>query len=104
MVSKSSSDRVTFDLGTKVIAADPPVGQRGVILGMEDATTVLHNEEHWVVTSAAATHYEIDDPVLVVAEHVCPNSNLYPVIYALEGDGRVAERWEVIARQRPLVL
>lgn len=104
VVSRPGSDRVTFDLGTKAIAADPPVGQRGLILGMEDATTVLHNEEHWVVTSAAAGRYGIGDPALIVPEHVCPNANLYPLIYVLDGDGRVAERWEVAARQRPLVL
>lgn len=104
VVSRPGPDRVTLDLGTKAIAADPPVGRRGVIIGMEDAATVLHNEEHWVVSSAAAGRYEIGDPVLVVPEHVCPNANLYPLIYVLDGDGRVAERWEVAARQRPLVL
>lgn len=104
VVSRPGPDRVTLDLGTKAIAADPPAGRRGLIIGMEDATTVLHNEEHWVVTSAVADHYEIGDPVLVVPEHVCPNANLYPLIYVLDGDGRVAARWEVAARQRPLVM
>jgi len=104
VVSRPRSDRVTFDLGTKAIAADPPAGRRGLIVGMEDATTVLHNEEHWVVSSATAGHYKIGDPVLVVPEHVCPNANLYPLIYVLDGDCRVAERWEVAARQRPLFL
>jgi D-threonine aldolase len=104
VVSRPRPDRVTLDLGTKAIAADPPAGQRGLIIGMEDATTVLHNEEHWVVTSSVASHYKIGDPVLVVPEHVCPNANLYPLIYVVDADGRVIERWEVAARQRPLVL
>lgn len=104
VVSRPRPDRVTFDLGTKAIAADPPVGRRGLIVGMEEAATILHNEEHWVVSSATAGDYEIGDIALVVPEHVCPNANLYPLIYVLDEDGRVAARWEVAARQRPLVL
>ena len=104
VVSRPTANRLTLDLGTKAIASDPPAGHRGLIVGLEDATTVIHNEEHWVVGAEQAGRYELGDAVLVVPTHVCPNANLYPLIYVVEPDGRIAERWEVAARQRALVL
>jgi D-serine deaminase-like pyridoxal phosphate-dependent protein len=104
VVSRPTPQHVTLDLGTKGIASDPPVGRRGVILGLEDAVTTLHNEEHWVVTSERAGAYHVGDPVFIVPTHICPNTNLYPLLYIIDARGRVIERWEVVARQRPLVL
>lgn len=104
VVSRPTSQHVTLDLGTKGIAADPPAGRRGLILGLEDAVTVLHNEEHWTVTSEHAGDFQVGEPLLVIPTHVCPNANLYPLIYVVDENGELAARWEVIARQRALVL
>jgi D-threonine aldolase len=104
VVSRPTAQHLTLDLGTKAIAADPPLGKRGLILGLEDATTVLHNEEHWSVTSAQAGQFKVGDGVLVVPTHICPCTNLHPVLYVLDKEGNLSERWEVAARQRPLVL
>ncbi len=104
VVSRPTPQHVTLDLGSKGIAADPPLGRRGLILGLEDAVTVLHNEEHWTVTSEHAGDFQVGDPVLVIPTHVCPNANLYPLIYVVDGNGELAARWEVVARQRALVL
>ncbi len=104
VVSRPTPQHVTLDLGTKGIASDPPVGRRGVILGLEDAVTTVHNEEHWVVTSERAAAYHVGDPVFVVPTHICPNTNLYPLLYIVDAQGMVSDRWEVVARHRPLVL
>lgn len=104
VVSRPTSQHVTLDLGTKGIAADPPVGRRGLILGLEDAVTVLHNEEHWTVTSERAGNFQVGDALLVIPTHVCPNANLYPLIYVIDENGELAARWEVVARQRALIL
>ncbi|MCL4544629.1 MAG: alanine racemase [Chloroflexi bacterium] len=104
VISRPGVDYVTLDAGNKAIAADPPVGQRGLILGLEDAMTSVHNEEHWSLRSAWASRFMVGDTVLIVPEHVCPCSNLHPVLYVIGPDGALQERWEVAARQRALVL
>ena len=104
VVSRPTPQHITLDLGTKGIASDPPIGKRGVILGLEDAVTTVHNEEHWVVTSERAGAYHVGDSVYVVPTHICPNTNLYPLLYIVDDQGTVSERWEVVARHRPLVL
>jgi D-threonine aldolase len=104
VVSRPTPQHVTLDLGNKAIASDPPQGKRGLLLGLEDAITTLHNEEHWTVTSERAGNFKLGDPVLVIPSHVCPNANLYPLIYVVDQEGRLCDRWEVVARQRALVL
>lgn len=104
VISRPTPQYVTLDVGNKAIAADPPQGQRGVIRGLEDAQTVLHNEEHWTVSSERAGEYRVGDSVLIEPTHVCPCSNLHPVLYVIGPDGRLAGRWEVAARQRALRL
>jgi len=103
VVSRPTPQHVTLDLGTKGIASDPPVGRRGLILGLEDAVTTIHNEEHWGVTSDRAGSYRVGDTVFVVPTHICPNTNLYPLLYIIDEQGAVCDRWEVVARHRPLV-
>lgn len=104
VVSRPTPQHVTLDLGSKAIAADPPLGRRGLILGLEDAVTTLHNEEHWTVTSERAGNTRVGDPLLVIPTHVCPNANLHPIIYVLDAAGELTARWEVVARQRAITL
>lgn len=104
VVSRTTPQHVTLDLGNKAIASDPPLGRRGLILGLEDAVTVLHNEEHWTVTSEHAGALQVGDPLLVIPTHICPNANLYPLIYVVDETGALVARWEVAARQRGLIL
>jgi D-serine deaminase-like pyridoxal phosphate-dependent protein len=102
VVSRPAPQHLTLDIGTKAIAADPPIGKRGHILGLEDADTLLHNEEHWALRSDRADTYMVGDTVFVVPTHVCPSTNLHPVLHIVEADGSIKECWEVAARQRTL--
>lgn len=47
VISHPEDGYFTLDLGYKGIAADPP-GQRGKLLGVEHASPVRQNEEHWI--------------------------------------------------------
>lgn len=100
VVSRPAPNHLTLDVGTKAIAADPPIGKRGRILGLEDAETLLHNEEHWALRSDGAGRYSVGDTALIVPTHICPCTNLHPVLHVVEDDGRIRERWEVAARRR----
>lgn len=104
VISRPGPGYVTLDIGTKAIAPDPPLGKRGRVIGLEDAQTTIHNEEHWTLASTSADLPPVGHPVFVVPTHVCPCTNLHPVLYVVGPDGRVEDRWEVVARQRPLEL
>ena len=100
VVSRPAPRHVTLDVGNKAIAADPPVGKRGLILGLEDAETLVHNEEHWALMADGADRYRVGDTVLIVPAHVCPCTNLHPWLQVIDQEWRLAGRWEVASRQR----
>lgn len=102
VVSTPGEDRFTIDVGSKSIAADPP-GQRGLIVGHEEATSVLQNEEHWTWTTSDARP-GLGEEVLVVPTHICPTTALYDEVAVIEADGGVRERWPITARRRALTI
>ncbi|MGI8913484.1 MAG: alanine racemase [Chloroflexota bacterium] len=102
VISRPAPQHLTLDIGSKAIAADPPIGKRGRILGLEDAETLLHNEEHWAIYAAGADTYGVGDTIFVIPTHICPCTNLHPVLHIVERDGSITEQWEVAARQRTL--
>jgi D-serine deaminase-like pyridoxal phosphate-dependent protein len=103
VVSRPTPNRVTFDLGTKAIASDPPSGQRCHLLDVPDADGVAHNEEHLVIETPAADRYRPGDVAYALPVHVCPTVALYRQALAVE-DGRVLGAWPIAARDRDEVL
>jgi D-serine deaminase-like pyridoxal phosphate-dependent protein len=101
VVSRPTPTRVTFDVGTKSIASDPPVGQRLALLGVPGYEPVLHNEEHFAVEMRDAERFPPGAEALAVPTHVCPTVALHRRAYVVEG-GRVTGTWEVVARDRVL--
>ena len=105
VVSRPSASTFTLDMGVKAVASDPG-GERAVIVGMEYAQTVIHNEEHWVVQVPAEHIQEIPPigaEVFAIPTHVCPTSALYPSVPAVE-HGSVTDWWEVTARNRKITI
>ncbi len=103
VVSRPSPDRVTFDLGYKACASDPPAGSRLRFPAIPDAREVLQNEEHLVIETAQASDYRPGDVELALPAHICPTSALYAHAWVVKG-GRVCGQWEVTARDRMLTL
>jgi D-serine deaminase-like pyridoxal phosphate-dependent protein len=103
VISRPTPRRVTFDLGYKAVASDPPAGKRCVLLGLPDAEAVLHNEEHLVVETAAAERFRPGDVAYAVPAHVCPTTALHKFAYVVEG-GKVVDRWEIVGRDRMLTI
>jgi D-serine deaminase-like pyridoxal phosphate-dependent protein len=103
VISRPTPRRVTFDLGYKAVASDPPAGKRCVLLDVPDAEAVLHNEEHLVVETPAADRYKPGDVAYAVPAHVCPTSALHRFAYVIE-EGQVVDRWEIAARDRVLTI
>lgn len=103
VISRPSADRLTCDLGNKAVASDPPKGQRVVFPDLPGAEQVLHNEEHLVLQTPMADHYQPGDELLAIPKHVCPTSALHRQAYVIEG-GRVVDMWDVTARDRCLTI
>ncbi|MCI8659137.1 MAG: D-TA family PLP-dependent enzyme [Lachnospiraceae bacterium] len=103
VVSHPEDGYFTIDLGYKGIAADPP-GQRGKLLGVEHASSVGQNEEHWIWKMDAGYEKEmpkIGTVLYVIPTHICPTSALYPEALVAE-NGSIVDRWRVTARNRKL--
>src|SRR5262249_31200006 len=49
VISRPSPRRVTFDLGYKAVASDPPADKRLVMLDIPEYEAILQNEEHLVI-------------------------------------------------------
>jgi D-serine deaminase-like pyridoxal phosphate-dependent protein len=103
VISRPTPTRLTLDLGYKAVASDPPAGKRCVLFDVPDYEPILQNEEHFVVETPAAGRFNPGDEVFAVPTHVCPTVALHKQAYVVEG-GKVAERWEVVARDRVLTV
>jgi D-serine deaminase-like pyridoxal phosphate-dependent protein len=103
VISRPSPRRVTFDLGYKAVASDPPAGKRLVMLDIPEYEAVLQNEEHLVIETPAADRFQPGDVAYAIPVHICPTSAMHKFAYVVEGS-RVVDRWDIIARDRMLTL
>lgn len=103
VISRPTADRVTFDVGTKGVASDPPMGERVTLPDIPDAIQVLQNEEHLVIETSQADKWSPGDWTLAIPRHVCPTSALYRQAYVV-ADGRVVGMWDVVSRDRKLTV
>ena len=101
VISHPSPHLFTLDLGHKGIATDRP-GSRGLIIGMEDATSVTHSEEHWVFSRDEKYSIPpIGSVLYVIPSHICPSTALYPSVLVAK-EGNIVGSWDVKARNRHL--
>jgi len=101
VVSHQPGNTFTLDLGHKGIAADP-AGERGIIVGLEEAKPLLQSEEHWVFSLPSAMELPpIGSDQYVIPTHVCPTSALYPELQVAQS-GKIIGQWQVSARNRKI--
>ena len=103
VISRPTANRLTLDVGTKAIAADPPMGQRMVLPAIPDGVQVLHNEEHLVVETPHADRWKVGDWLLAIPRHICPTSALHRTAIVFD-KGQQVDEWEVTARDRKLTV
>jgi D-serine deaminase-like pyridoxal phosphate-dependent protein len=103
VISRPTPQRVTFDLGYKAIASDPPAGKRLTLLDVPDYEAVLQNEEHLVIETPAADRFTPGDVAYAIPTHVCPTSAMHKFAYVVES-GNVVDRWEIVGRDRMLTV
>jgi D-serine deaminase-like pyridoxal phosphate-dependent protein len=103
VISRPTATRVTFDLGYKAVASDPPAGKRLVLLDLPPHEVVLQNEEHLVIETKDADRFEPGDEALAIPTHVCPTVAMHQRAYVVEG-GRVTGTWAIVGRDRVITL
>lgn len=103
VISKPTANRVTFDIGTKAVASDPPAGKRLVLLDVPDVTPVGHNEEHYVIETPYADRFQIDDVAYAVPTHICPTVALHREALTAEV-GQITGSWTIAARDRKITV
>jgi D-serine deaminase-like pyridoxal phosphate-dependent protein len=103
VISRPTPTRVTFDLGYKAVASDPPAGKRCVLLDVPEHVPLLQNEEHFVIETPAAEHFAPGAEVLAVPTHICPTVAMHQRAYVIE-DGRFAGTWDIVGRDRMLTV
>ena len=103
VVSLPGENLVTFDVGSKGIASDPPVEKRAMFPDLADAEIVSQNEEHLIVRTKRAGEFSPGDEQLVIPWHVCPTSAVHKEAVVVSG-GNVVDHWPVTARDRQLTI
>lgn len=91
--------RFTTDLGSKAIAADPPLERRALLPALPQARLASQSEEHGVFELDGALP-EIGSFLLALPGHVCPTTIRYPYSLWIDAAGDVVGRNEHDARDR----
>jgi D-serine deaminase-like pyridoxal phosphate-dependent protein len=103
VVSRPTNTRVTFDLGYKAVASDPPAVNRLTFPDLPDAKIVLQNEEHLVIETSEAGRFQPGDALLALPRHICPTCALHKQV-SVVAQGRLVDTWTVAARDRLLTV
>ncbi|HLJ10759.1 MAG TPA: D-TA family PLP-dependent enzyme, partial [Planctomycetaceae bacterium] len=103
VISRPAADRVTLDLGYKAVASDPPAGKRLILPDLPDAEQLLQNEEHLVIRTARAGEFQPGDELYAIPRHICPSVALHKQTYVVS-QGRLVDRWDILARDRWLTI
>jgi D-serine deaminase-like pyridoxal phosphate-dependent protein len=103
VISRPAADRITLDLGYKAVASDPPAEKRLTLPDLPDAEQVLQNEEHLVVRTSRAGEFQPGDELYAIPRHICPSVALHKQMYVV-AQGKLVDRWDIVARDRWLTI
>ncbi|MBI3408575.1 MAG: D-TA family PLP-dependent enzyme [Planctomycetes bacterium] len=103
VISKPASNRLTFDLGYKALASDPPAGKRCMLLDVPEYEPILQSEEHFTVATPEADRFRLGDVVFAVPTHICPTCAVHKEAYVVE-KGAITGTWQIVARDRRLTV
>lgn len=103
VISCNRANELTVDVGHKACAADQPAGQRLAFPELSAVTEVMHSEEHLVIQTPDADQFKIGDHLIAIPTHACPVSAVYQFATEIVA-GKVADRWEIVGRDRILTI
>jgi len=100
-VVSSRGSRIVLDAGSKALSGERPswlVGH-GVVPELGNAVVTRVSEHHGILDDVDTSAVSIGDMVSVIPNHICTAVNLFDE-YVVVDDGRVVDRWELVARGR----
>ncbi|TWU11156.1 D-threonine aldolase [Novipirellula galeiformis] len=102
VISHPTPNRICVDLGHKAVASefDHP---RVTFLGLDNASAVMHSEEHLVLEVDDAQAYPVGTVLYGLPRHVCPTMALHQQAWCVR-EGRAVETWPITARARCLTI
>ncbi len=102
VISRPAPNHLTLDLGHKAVASEMP-HPRVRLWGLEEASFVMHSEEHLVLETPRAADFPVGTVLYGVPRHICPTVALYSEVWAVR-EQRAQECWPVVARARRLTI
>jgi D-serine deaminase-like pyridoxal phosphate-dependent protein len=103
VVSRPATGRVTVDVGSKAIAADPPA-ERGIVYSAEGFKPLFQSEEHWVFEVPDSRRFGTGDELYILPAHICPTFALHHSVQVVDASGNWVDSWPVTARDRTLTI
>ena len=70
-------------------------------LYQSEAKVLVHNEEHLALETDQAARFMVGDVLYGVPFHVCPTCAMHRFAHVVD-DGKIVDRWEIVARDRVL--
>lgn len=103
VISHPGDQLLCLDLGHKSVAAENPLSRRVHFLNAPEAEPVSQSEEHLVLKVPDTAAYPIGTVFYGVPYHICPTVALYDKAHTIV-DNAYAGAWEVIARNRSIII
>lgn len=100
-VVSSRNGRVVIDAGSKALTGERPSWLEGfgTVAELGDALITRVSEHHGILDGVDTSDVAVGDMVSVTPNHICTAVNLFDE-YVVVDDGRVIDRWELVARGR----
>lgn len=101
VISITTPDSITCDLGHKSIAAENDIKRRVYFLDHPELEPIGQSEEHLVLKVSAENKFRVGDVLYGIPHHICPTVALYEKVLTVEHQ-RVSGEWKNIARDRKI--
>lgn len=102
VISRPTANRICIDLGHKAVASEM-AQPRVRWFGLEDASIVMHSEEHMVLETAKRDAFPVGTVVYGIPRHICPTVALHNEVWCVK-DRMAVEKWPVVARVRSITI
>ncbi len=91
--------RIVIDAGSKTLTGERPgwLDGYGIVPELGNAVITRVSEHHGILDDVDTSDVCVGDMVSVIPNHICTAVNLFDEYVVVE-DGRVVDRWELIAR------